>query len=82
MLIYFQGWDNIFLLLVNIVIIFNFFFFRRELEDDLTFLDWDEALSREDVHALIICTENDTHEEYARWPITLFMWFSSVAAVS
>ena len=41
-------------------------FFRRKLEDDVQTLSWDEALSRDDVDALIICTENDTHEEYAR----------------
>lgn len=39
---------------------------RRKVEDDLTSLNWDEALSRDDVDAFIICTENNTHEEYAR----------------
>ncbi|XP_078356489.1 biliverdin reductase A-like, partial [Oculina patagonica] len=38
----------------------------RKVEDDLPSLDWDEALSRDDVDAFVICTENDTHEEYAR----------------
>ena len=42
-------------------------YFRREVEDDVPTLDWDEALSRDDVDALVISTENDTHEEYARW---------------
>lgn len=46
--------------------IFYFKLPRRKVEDDLPTLDWDEALSREDVNAVIICTENDTHEEYAR----------------
>lgn len=46
--------------------IFYFKLPRRKVEDDLPTLDWDEALSREDVNALIICTENDTHEQYAR----------------
>lgn len=46
--------------------IFYFKLPRRKVEDDLPTLDWDEALSREDVNALIICTENDTHEGYAR----------------
>jgi len=44
----------------------NVDFFRRKLEDDVPSIDWDEALSRDDVDALIISTENDTHEEYAR----------------
>lgn len=39
---------------------------RRQVEDDLPVLHWDEALTRDDVDAFIICTENDTHEEYAR----------------
>lgn len=39
---------------------------RRQVEDDLPVLDWDEALTRDDVDAFVICTENDTHEEYAR----------------
>lgn len=39
---------------------------RRQIEDDLPVLDWDEALTRDDVDAFVICTENDTHEEYAR----------------
>ena len=47
-------------------IIFNNFN-RRQVEDDLPVLDWDEALTRDDVDAFVICTENDTHEEYARW---------------
>lgn len=46
--------------------IFYFKLPRRKVEDDLPTLDWDEALSREDVNAVIICTENDTHEQYAR----------------
>lgn len=46
-------------------IIFNNFN-RRQVEDDLPVLDWDEALTRDDVDAFVICTENDTHEEYAR----------------
>ena len=44
----------------------NIDIFRRKLEDDIPPIDWDEALSRDDVDALIISTENDTHEEYAR----------------
>ena len=36
------------------------------MKDDLPFVDWDEALSRDDVDAFVICTENDTHVEYAR----------------
>lgn len=40
-------------------------FSRRKVED-VTFLTWEESLSRDDVDAFIICTENDTHEEYAR----------------
>lgn len=39
---------------------------RRQVEDDLPVLHWDKALTRDDVDAFIICTENDTHEEYAR----------------
>ena len=51
----------------SFTIILLFHFSRRKVEDDLSCLDWDEALSRHDVDAFVICTENDTHAEYARW---------------
>lgn len=67
--IYFKVSGHKFVLLISLLEInlsLNIHFFRRKVEGDVPSLSWDEALARDDVDALIICTENDTHEEYAR----------------
>ncbi|XP_015252792.1 PREDICTED: biliverdin reductase A [Cyprinodon variegatus] len=44
------------------------FISRRKLDShqDVSQMSVEEALSREDVHAAFICTENDSHEEFVR----------------
>lgn len=41
---------------------------RRKLDahQDVKQISAEEAVSREDIHAAFICTENDSHEDFVR----------------
>ena len=48
------------------VLVYILLFARRNVECGAPNLTWKEAMTREDIDAAIISTENDTHEGYIR----------------